>query len=292
MLEKSGATEYYAGDYLSVYSIFEKLKVIYEGRIFELSSRCLYYYVADSLVVFYDKNAAALQIFYKGEIAEIESGLLGAPLKSCTVGDNIFAYISERSNDFNIWYAGKTHLVERNTGVKRFGAGLDMVAFNNENEQNFKIFYRGEILTIEDFVVRSYKVGDGFVAYVSQNDEFKVFRDGQIQILSTFPPQNYMVEDNLLVYTEDNRFKIWFDGNITEVEAFVPSLIKCDWNTAAYLDNSNRIWIFQNGQKKYFANELVNSFDIYRDLIFMNVKQNRNVIYYNNRFYEGESFYR
>lgn len=291
-LEKSGVTEYSCGDYLSAYSIFEKLVVISNGRKIVLSNRCPNYYAADSLIAFYDKNEEALKIFYNNKTVDIESGMLGSPIKSWSCGDNIFAYISARTGDFKIWYNGAITEVARYVENTRFKAGRNIVAFNSETEQNFQVFYKGELFTLEDFQVQSYKTGDDFVAYVNQNGDFKVFFEGEITTISTFAPQKYMADDNILAYSEDNRFKIWNKGNVLEIEAFVPNYYKLDWNTLAYLDNSNRIWFYQNGERKFLANEFVNSFDVYRDLISLNVKLNRTIIYYMGNFYEGQSFYK
>jgi hypothetical protein len=292
MLEIGGATDYFANDGLAAYNIYETLKVVYKGQVIELSKRCPRYFASDSLVAFYDKNAEALKVFYEGNVTEIESGLLGKPVKTWAAGDNLLSYISSRNSDFKIWYQGNLQVVENNVENTRFKAGRDVVAYVDEVEQNFKVFYKGEIITLEDFPAKSFQTGDDFVAYVNQVDEFKVFANGQIQTISTFAPQAYLAEDNTLAYVEDNRLKAWYKGEIIEIEAYVPTVYKLDWNTIAYLDNSNRIMIFQKGERKFFANEFVNSFDIYRDLILMNVKVNRNIIYYSGNFYEGQSFYK
>jgi hypothetical protein len=292
MLEKGGVTEYYAGDFLASYSIFEKLIVISKGKSIILSNRCTNYYAADSLIAYYDKNTEALKVFYNDKSYEIESGMLGSPVKVWAGSDNIIAYISSRTGDFKIWYRGSIVDVASNVENTRFKAGRDIVAYNNETEQNFQVFFRGSFYTLEDFPAQSFKAGDDFVAYVNQSGEFKVFFKGESYLVSSFPPQSYMAEDNILAFTEDNRFKVWYKGEVIEVESFVPSTYKLDWNTIAYLDNSNRIWIFQNGVRKFFANELVNSFDVNRDIIMLNVKLNRNIIYYKGNFFEGQSFYK
>lgn len=291
-LEKSGVTKYFATDYLAAYSIYEKLKVIYKGQIVVLSNRCTDYYVADSLIMFYDKNAESLKVFYKGEVSDIESGMIGFPVVFWAGGDNIIAYISSRNKDFKIWYQGELNTIERNVGNTRFLAGKDIVAYADVIEQNFKSFYKGEIYVLDEFMPESYKVGDGFVAFVSHMGEFKIFIDGEVHLVSSFSPQGYMAEDNILAFVEDNYFKTWYNGNVIEVEPYVPSVYKLDWNTIAYLDQSNRIWLYKDGEKKYLINEFVNSFEIYRDLIQMNVKVNRNLIYYKGEFYEGLSYFK
>jgi hypothetical protein len=292
ILEKNGISDYYTGDYLSSYSIYEKLNVISEGQVINLSRSCTNYYPADSVIAFYDKFSEAFKVFYKGEVYDLESGLLGNPIKQLSIGDNILAYISARTGDFNIWYRGSLIEVEENVPNTRFKAGRDIVAFNDVTEQNFKVFYSGEYYTLEDFPAQSFKTGDDFVAYINHIGEFRIFKDGKTSVISSFAPQDYSAEDNVLVFSQDNRFNAWTNGEVVEIEAFIPKYYKIDWNTTTYLDNSTRIWIYNSGEKKNLGNELVNSFETVRDLVMMNVKLNRNILYYNGKFYEGQSFYK
>lgn len=291
-LEKVKVSEYYATDHLAVYSIYEKLKVVYKGEVIELGNRVTNYDVGDSVVAFYDKNRESLNVFYKGEINEIESGLIGFPVLKWDSGDNIIAYISERNKDFKIWYNGEVHHIERNVAKTKFKVGRDIVAYIDELEQNFKAFYKGEVYTIEDFMPTSFQVADEFVAYVDHMGEFKIFTKGETELVSTITPDGYLAEDNVLAFIVDNFFKAWYEGEVIEIEGYRPSVYKIDWNTIAYLDNSNRIFIYSKGERKYLSNELVTQFDIHRDLIQMKVKVDRNIIYYNDTFYEGEKSFK
>ncbi|MBN1118341.1 MAG: hypothetical protein JXA77_14115 [Bacteroidales bacterium] len=288
-LERSGVTEYFATDHLAAYNIYEKLKVVYNGEVITLSSRCSSYNVSDSLICFYDENSESFNVFYRGEIFEIESGLIGRPISFWAAGDNIVAYISSRNNDFKIWYQGITETINRNVSNTSFKAGRNIVAYTDEVEQNFKAYYKGKVFLLDDFLPQSFKVADDMVAFVSQTGDFKVFSDGEIQLINSFEPQSYIAKDNLLAFNEDGYFKIWYKGEVYEIEAYVPEIYKFDWNTVAYLDQSNRIWLFQDGEKKYLTNELIHSFDLYRGLILLHVKVNRNLIYFKNQFYDGLS---
>jgi hypothetical protein len=293
-LEPGGVSEnnYFATDYLGIYSIFEKLKVIHKGKIIELSHRCTTYQAQDSLVAFYDKNQESLRVFYKGVVQDIESGMMGYPITKWKSADNIVAYISSRTKDFKIWYRGEVFLINKNVEETHFKVGADIVAYVDPLDETFKAFYKGEIYELNDFAPQSFEMGDMFVAFVDHMGDFKYFSNGEITKISTITPDGYLAEDYCLAYIEDGRFKMWYNNESIEIEAWIPSVYKLDWNTMAYLDNSNRIWIFQNGDRKFFSNELINSFEIYRDLIQMNVKVNRNIIYYQDQFYEGESLYK
>lgn len=288
-LEAGGTMEYFASDYILAYSIFEKLNVIENGKKITLSTRCPIFRVEDSLIVYFDKNLESLRVYYDGESIDIESGLVGMPVESFTSGDNIVAYVSTRLKNFKVYYKGENHtLLEYVDGIK-FKAGRDLVAYENPLENNFKVFYKGEIYKLDDFMPKSYKTGDNFVAYVDAMGEFKVFYDGEIYEASSFTPEAYYAEDNLLLFTEYEHFKLFYMGEVYELEPYIPKNFKLDWNSVAYLDNTNRIWLFSKGEKQYFSNDMINSFDIYRDLIQMNVKVNRNVTFYKGQFIEGET---
>ncbi len=289
-LEPGGVTKYFATDHLAAYSIYEKLKVVENGEAVTLSTRCPVYQVEDSLIVYYDKNLESLRVYYDGESIDIESGLVGIPTNNLKSGDNIVAYISSRTKDFKVYYKGVNNTILQYVEGLKFKAGKDIVAFINSIDNSFQIFYRGDVIQLEDFPPKSFKMGDGFVAYIDDMNVFKVFYEGEVIEVASFVPDAYYIEDYLMLFTENNYFKIFYEGEIHEVEAWIPSLFKLDWNTVAYLDNSNRIWLFTKGEKKYLVNELINSFDIYRDLILMNVKVNRNMIYYKGEFIEGTSY--
>ncbi len=289
-LESGGVSKYFATDHIAAYSVFEKLKVVENGEVITLSTRCPVYRVEDSLVVFYDKNLESLRVYYNGEIKDIESGMIGMPVANFSSGDNIIAYISSRTKDFKIYYNGTNHTILKYVERLSFKAGKDLVAYQNSINNSFNVYYKGEIHKLENFYPKSYKVGDEFVAYIDNMDVFKVFYKGEVIVVSESAPEAYIAEDKLLVFTEYDYFKVFSDGEVHEVEAYIPKNFKLDWHTVAYLDNSNRIWLFIHGEKKFLTNDLVNSFDIYRDLIVMNVKVDRNIIYYLGKSYEGISF--
>ena len=105
-LELGGISEYRATDYLAAYLAYGKLCLVAEGSKKILSYRCPMARIEDSLIVFYDKNQEALQAFYNDTIQEIENGIIGFPATSMASSDNLFAYVSARTGNFNIFYRG------------------------------------------------------------------------------------------------------------------------------------------------------------------------------------------
>jgi hypothetical protein len=289
-LEPGGIAKYFATDHLASYQIFDQLYVVVDNQPMLLSRRCPIFQVQDSLIVYYDNESQLLNIFYKDEIHEIESGLIGRPVSRLSSGDNIVAYVSNRTRDFKIWYKGINYtLIDFVDGIS-FKAGKDIVAYTKTNDNTFHAFYKGNDVQLEEFLPKSFLTGDGFVAYIDNSGSFKAYYGGQITTISNYSPDSYFANDNLLVYTEYNTLKLFHNGEIHELEGYVPKNFRFDWNTLAYLDNSNRIWVYSNGEKKYLTNDLIESFEVYRDLILIRAKMDRNLIYYKNQFYTGLSY--
>jgi hypothetical protein len=289
-LERGGASQYYATDHLAAYSIFEKLIVIKNGEPLVLTTRCPVYRVEDSLIVYYDKNREALRIYYNGMAEDIESGLVGMPAHFVHSGDNIVAYVSSRTKDFKIYYQGQNHTIVRAIDRISYKAGRDIVAYISPIDNSFNVFFKGELIRLEDFPPESYRMGDGFVAYVDESGAFKVFSEKGVSEVSSFTPQSYIADDQLLVFSEYEYFKLFSEGQVHELEPFIPRLFKMDLSTVVYVDNTNRIWLYSNGEKKYLANEILNDFNVYRNLVVLDLKMDRTLIYYQGEFYEGLSY--
>jgi hypothetical protein len=288
-LEGGGVTKYFATDHLAAYSIFQKLKVIENGTPVTLSTNCPVYSVQDSLIAFYDDDKKSLRIYYKGNVTDIESGLLGIPVGKISVGENTIAYISSLTNDFKIWYNGSVTSLINNIGNLQFKAGRDIVAYINKLDNTFHAYYKGNDFLLENFMPKSFQIGDGFVAYVSYNGDFKVFYNGQTTTLMSYAPDKYAISDNMLLYDDGNYLKIFWKDQTIELETFIPNVYSLDWNSVVYLDNTNRVWLFSGGEKKYLLNDLITYIKNYRDLIIMGAKINRTIIYYKGKIYEGST---
>jgi hypothetical protein len=289
-LEIGGVTDIYATDYLAAYSVYQKLIVIENGEPVILGHRCPVFQVEDSLIVFFDENRASLRIYYNGTVEDIENGLMGLPASYLQSSDNIVAYISTNRQDFKIYYKGELRTIIPHVERISYKAGKDIVAYINNLDNSFYAFYKGVTYLLEDFQPSSYRMGDGFVAYVDHTGSFKVFFRGEKHEISGFPPDSYIAEDNILLFSEDDYLKVFCEGKIHDVEAFIPGNFEMDWNTICYIDNTRRLWMFSGGEKKYLVNDAVEKFQVYRDLIVINLPMNRNLIWYEGKMYEGSSY--
>ncbi len=286
-LTNAGITKYFATNHLAAYVTSQKLIVVENGNSSMLSNYCTFCLVEDSMILFYDQTLASLLVYYNGEVKEIENGILGRPVDRISCSDNIVAYISSPANDFKVWYKGSVTKLISNIGLLSFKTGRDILAYVNRLDNTFHAFYKGNDYLLEDFIPKSYKMGYGFVVYVTNLGDFKIFYDGEISTILNYSPNFYSTTDNLILFEDEGYFKTFWKGQIYEIESYVPDSVKADFNSVVYLDNTKRMWFFSNGEKKYVLNDMVTSFENFRDLIMISAKVNRNIIYYKGKLYDG-----
>lgn len=285
MLEHVPPTDYTVTDHLMGYSIHSILKVFDDGEVMTLCNNTGGYIVEDSLIVYYDDVQQVLNVYRDGKIRTIEDGLLQWPIRSYASGDNILAYITEFDNKFKIYYRGELLVVDDNVRETVYKAGRDIVGYMNMATNAFMVFYKGRLYELEPFAPRSFQTGDEMLAYVSDQGDFKIFENGELVTISRFEPELYELTDSTLVFVEDGFLKTWCDGGVYEIERYVPSVYRVSERTIAYIDVNNRVKAFSRCRPINISYEMVNSLDMIRNLIIYNVGVNTVKIWYNGKVY-------
>lgn len=285
LLERTQPSEYHVTDYLMGYSMQSVLKVFDDGEVKTLCSNTNGYIVEDSLIVYYDEVQQQLKVYHNGQTRVIEDGLLEWPIRSYQSGDNILAYITTFDNKFKIYYRGEVTIVDHNVQETVYKAGRDIVGFMNLATNAFMVFYKGEFYDLEAFRPVSFQMGDEMMAYVTQEGDFKLFENGELVTLHSFPPDKYILKDSTLVFEDQNYLKTWCNGQVKEVERYIPGLYKIAERSLAYIDVNNRIKALIRCQPVLISYEMVNDLDLVRNLIIFNVGVNTVKIWYNGKLY-------
>ena len=278
-------TDFMALDYLAVYSYAGIIYIIENGQVKTINTHSLNYIAEDSVVAFYDDVQSFLAAYYHGRIYHLEDGLLANQPTSFRCGDNIIAYVSARTGDLMVFYQGGTYKLEPFVSEGTYKAGKDLVAYMNAADQKFKVFYRGETYVIEDFPPLSYKTGDGIVAYVDNTGRFKIFSNGEVTDISSSEPDSYDVQNRIVVYEEQGYFKTWYKDQLYDLENYIPTKWKAQWNTIVYIDQNRNIRVFRDGENKVLTYDIVEDMALYRDVIVTNKGMNIHNVYYNGKKY-------
>src|ERR1035437_8181990 len=150
---------------------------------------------------------------------------------------------------FNIFDNGITTTLEYQL-PKSFQVGGNCIAYQDYNS-NFKVYYNGEVITLYEGPVNSYKVTHNLLFYVIAG-QIRVFDRGKTKVLSVYPG-DYSVGDSLVGFY-DNTYKafyVYYDHEMFTLESNVINSplvsFQASNNTLAYITNQREFKIFWNG---------------------------------------------
>ena len=275
-----------ATDYLLGYSMYEQLNVYDNGKVKVLSTECDGYAIADSLIGWHNRISQTIQVYYNGKIYTLEDGLIYNPMKEFKLGDNIIAYVQSSTSDFKVFYMGQTIVLDDFVQDFKFEAGRDIVAYANLYDQTFKAFWKGKEYDLETFIPKSFQVGDESMAWVDNLGHLKYFDGHEVVELSNYEPIFYDVVDRVVVFEEQGYFKTYCGGQVQVIERYIPKPYLIDFNTIAYLDQTSFVKMFYGCQSTTISYEKVQQIDLIRDLIIFKKNINTVNIYFNGEIYE------
>lgn len=278
---------YKVTDNLVAYSMNDILKVWDNGKVKTLSPNVKEFAIGDSLVVFFDYYFTSINGYYNGKIYSRRLRQVGETIQKMDAGDNIAAVITAEDRNFWVFYQGNTELINNFVEDVNFKVGRDIVAYMDQPTRTFKAYYKGEIYDIENFQPNEYKMGDARIVYIDAVGNFKTFYEGTIATILPIEPTFFQVKDSMIVYQELDRFKCFYEGQIYEVAPYIPEKYQFERDLIVYLDRSNNLQMFRKGETKLIQHgaNLINDFQLIRDVIILNVEVNKNIIYWNGQIY-------
>lgn len=236
---------FFVSDDLVTFLNAQSLNVFDNGVVKNLTKLVGPYYIGDSLIVYYEGVRNEYKAYYNGNIYPIENFLAGDALQVVKVSDNIAAY-DNYANQFRIFYHGQI-IPQEDFAVSSFDVGRNTVAYVDVNKQ-FKVFHDGKTTMIESFPPQSFTAGDDLVAYVSSDGYFKIFYNDSVMNLGFFKP-DYQVGDNVVAFQDGSGyFKAFYKGDIITLETYYPDHYTVQYNSIAYVNTSNMLRMFSNGE--------------------------------------------
>jgi hypothetical protein len=237
--------DFFVSDNLLGYINARSLNVFDNGKITNLSGLVQDYYMGDSVLLFFDGVRREYKCYYNGTVYPIENFLADSAIKGVAVSDNIVAY-DNYANQFRIFYQGNI-IQQENYVVNSFGVGRNTCAYIDLNRE-FRIFHKGETFVVEDYPPLSFAVGDDLVAYVSQDGYFKIFYEDSVRNIGFFKPE-YKVGDWVVAYRDaGGYFRCFHKGEITTLETYYPDSYTIQYNSIAWLNRMNMLRLFTDGE--------------------------------------------
>ncbi len=150
---------------------------------------------------------------------------------------------------FNVFDNGNTTVLEYNL-PKSFQVGGACIAYQDYNS-NFKVYYKGEVITLYGGNVDKYQVTHNILFYVIAG-QLRVFDRGKTKVLSVYAG-DYSVGDSLVGFY-DNTYKafyVYYDHDMFTLESNVINSplvsFKASNNTLAFVNNQREFKVFWNG---------------------------------------------
>jgi hypothetical protein len=238
--------------------------------------------VNDSILAYFDDSKNTFSAYYNGKVADLEDSFLDKP-KAIKAGANTLAWVNQ-SSYFNVFYHGQVYNLD-NVAPLKFEAGRDLVAYIDDYTQQFHLFYYGDTALVETFAPDSFKVGFGIMAYVDQTGNFRIFDNGATSKVLSDRPEFFDVKGNVIVYSYNNSFNVYYKGQTTTLQNHTPRDFQLGNDGIAWLDDSGRLMIFQNGKISTASYEIINSYQLSGNVLKYEVGNNTTGIFYNGRNY-------
>ncbi|MBX7109468.1 MAG: hypothetical protein K1X61_12530 [Chitinophagales bacterium] len=258
---------------------------VYDNGKSMLLVRNPYDWVAsDSIIGFSDPLSKGYFIYTAGRIFTLSQDLIADPIKISDIGKNILAYTTI-DDSLKIFYHGNIYPqpVQNVTEIK---VGKNVVAYLNDYNSDFKVFYKGQPFTLEHFEIRWFLTGDNLVVYQTSDGEFKIFYDGVVFTVGKFNPDQLKVTDNLVTYADDvGFFKVFYKGQTYQLDRYMPDHVEMSQNSLYYIGRDDRITFFSFGLQQELPMENYSSLRLDYDVLRVEPTPHQFTFYY-----KGKSF--
>jgi hypothetical protein len=169
----------------------------------------------------------------------------------CSVSAQQLAAYHDNQGYFYIFDKGKTIQAEY-LPVKSFSIGGQCLLYV-DNVNHLKMYYRGDITTLEVNQVTKYEAMD-YLAVYSIGDIVKIIENGQVTTISTHAVQ-YLAEDSMVTFNDlgQHMLAVYYKGRIHMLEdglgGRMQIAFKASDNTVAFVSlRTGDLKVFQNGQ--------------------------------------------
>jgi len=270
--------DYYVGMNIVAWNSGPILHVWEEGRKQNLTYFAGNYVVSDSLVVFEDTRDNAIRVYYRGQIHDLYYSV-SRPVFPQAVGSNTVAF--RGNGDVNYAFiAGKVIELGVFQTNLNFGAGANLVVFNDDFNQSFAVAFRNEVLDVEPTMVQNYKAGYDMFVYLDRNRNLKGYIGGKIVTLSTYA-SFYEVFRDMVVWGENGTFYVYANGHQYELANYIPEEYIVRDGVVAFRNLNGGVSVFHNNEVEVVSNLMQAPFEVNGNTVKIQVHKG-NYIFFNN----------
>ena len=181
-------------------------KIFYQGKIVDVDNTApVTFATGRDVVAYIDGYNKYFHLFYRGQTGQVD---INQP-ESFKVGFGVMAYLDFEGN-FRVFSEGATR---RLLSVKPdfYDVKGNMIIYGYNSE--FRAFYGGQSVLIEDGIPTEYKLTNDGVAYIDVDNVLKFFYKGKSYTVSHETVNKYFVNNEVVWYqVGNNTWKVFYDG--------------------------------------------------------------------------------
>ncbi|MCB0479307.1 MAG: hypothetical protein KDC84_14155 [Crocinitomicaceae bacterium] len=276
-----------ATDNLVVFAAGPILKVWEGGKVTLLTMNAGRYLASDSLVIYEQTLDNSIHVYYNQQKKEVDRGVFGTVVEEGAIGYNTLVY-QNRVKQYNLIHKGRQFPLFTWQDKVDFACGQDVVAYNDPVQNVFMVYDNEEFIEVEPLPALSMQAGRDFVVYEDANSNLKMYKDGRIlEDLSSYSPDWYKVKDSMVVFAENNVFKIYDGKSVVTLENFIPDHYSFDNKSIAWRNNNGGVDAYIDGKKITLTNEWAKDFYVNGNTVVMELPNKKFKIYWKGKFFES-----
>jgi hypothetical protein len=202
------------------------------------------------------------------------------------IGDNILAF-KDNGNFYKVFWRGQIYDLGIWNNTIDFQAGTDIVCFNDPTTRTFAVFENGQFLDVEQFYMKKYKAGRGFIVYEDLNSNLKMYKNGENQILSNFSASFWEVQDDLVVWGENSFVYAFQNGQKIQTSNFMPKDYLMKNNVFAFRNILGGVSALIDGKVTEISNQADAEYEIYGNVVLVKLFNRTFIVFKNGRKFQA-----
>jgi len=267
---------------MAAFSDYQKNFFVFDnGTIRQLEYQPVISFSVGDNCIGYQTNGNHLKIYYNHLDFDVAS-----MVKNYTVTNHLVSY--QIGSQLYVFDNGRKTLLSKFVG--NYLVGDSLIAFFDTEKYFFQLYYRGEIITLEDGIlyenISAFKVGSNMLAYIDAFTNFKVFYLGETTEILKTSNVTTEVGRNVMAYIDpvSESFQVFFKGEITQLESFKPKSFQAGYEKVAYVDNVGNFKLFDNGETYTVSNFEPDSYQLKDNMLAF---EQQGILF---AFYQGEKY--
>ncbi len=253
------------GQSLGAFSDYDKDFIVFDdGNFRQLEFQEVKSYAVGSGCVAYVTNGGHLKAYANHIQYDVSPSV-----EQYTITDNLFTF--NVGTQLYVFEQGSRRLL---TGfVGNYLVGDSVVAFIDTNKHFFSIYRNGHVTELADIIVGNdaqFWVGANTVAFADMHNVLRlVCADRMYELFNVIDGIDVKLGRGIGAFVDhsDGAFRIFYNGELNDIEQFTPKSFKCGYEQVAFVNSMENFRLFSNGELYDISGFAPDMYDVNRQTL-------------------------